>query len=267
MKTTIYSDILAAKNVPHFGLEFFVPDTESAMEALIVRIDRMTAYQPVFVSVTGGSTLEDLTLFVKKLLILHIKILVRIDCTDILRSALKDVLGVLKEHDVKDVLVFHDNSWRSGQHGGLSSDLDVVKFIKHTYRHHFCICTACVPEYASSIDGKYQQIETMKALIQAGVSYFVSEIIFDCQCYFDFVNLCSRYGITCPIIPTIMPIQSYKSFKKISEAFDIHIPSVSSFATIPTKHLPFHRVSVLVSRNGGTMKLSCVRMDCVRVLT
>lgn len=227
MRTTILSDLQAAKNAPHFGLEFFVPDSETAMDALIIRIDRMTAFQPLFISVTGGSTLDDLALFVKKLLVLPVKILIRIDCTELLRPALKDLLDVLKKHDVKNILVDHENSFGSGRHGGFSSSLDVVKFIKHNYRHQFCISATCVPEYASSVNGEYQQIETMKALVQAGVGFFVSEIIFDCRLYFDFVHLCSHYGVTIPIIPTVMPIQTYNSFEKIANTYDIHIPQVS----------------------------------------
>ena len=234
MKTTVLSDLQAAKSVPHFGLEYFVPESESAMDTLLVRIDRMTAFQPLFVSISGGSTIEYLGRFVRKLLSLSIKILVRVDCTELLRPALKDLLTVLKENDVNNIFIVFDSHSSHSQHGGFSNTLDVLKFIKHHFRHLFCICTTCIPEYATSKNGKYEQIETMKALTQSGVTYFITEIIFDFQLYFDFVVLCHHHGITCPIVPTVMPIQSYKSFKKIAHACSIHIPAVI-FSSVVSK--------------------------------
>lgn len=226
MKTPIISDLNAAKSIPLFALEFFVPENEAAMDALLLRVDRMSAFQPLFVSITGGNALEDIALFAKKMLTLQINILVQIDCSEILRPAFKSILDTLKENGIKNILIIFGNGSKVGQHGGFSNALDIMKFIKHYFRMQFCVSMKCTPEYSSSKNGKYEQVESMKALLQAGVSYFITEIIFDCQLFFDFVYLCNHYEIQCPIVPTVLPIQSYRSYQKIVSSCNIHVPSV-----------------------------------------
>ena len=67
-------------------------------------------------------------------------------------------------------------------------------------------------------------IEYLKAKIDAGAQYVVTQMFFDNSCYFAFVERCRKAGITVPIIPGIKPLTSLTQQALLPKTFHIHLP-------------------------------------------
>jgi len=89
----------------------------------------------------------------------------------------------------------------------------------------FCIGVAGYPEKHYSAPNLEKDLKYLKAKVDKGAEYIVTQMFFDNQKYFDFVKMCRDNGITIPIIPGIKPITTKKQITLLPRIFHIDIPS------------------------------------------
>lgn len=90
--------------------------------------------------------------------------------------------------------------------GGFKNAADLVRYIRKSYGDHFCICVAGYPETHLEAENPEKDLEYLKQKIEAGSDLIITQLFYDTQKFFDFVQRCRNIGITVPIIPGIMPI-------------------------------------------------------------
>jgi methylenetetrahydrofolate reductase (NADPH) len=96
--------------------------------------------------------------------------------------------------------------------------------IKDPEPTNFCIGVAGYPEKHYEAMNLNLDIKYLKQKIDAGASYIVTQMFFDNQKYFDFVEHCRQEGINVPIIPGIKPITTLKHIQFIPKTFHIDFP-------------------------------------------
>jgi methylenetetrahydrofolate reductase (NADPH) len=64
----------------------------------------------------------------------------------------------------------------------------------------------------------------LKAKIDAGAEYIITQMFFDNKKFFAFVDACRKMGITVPIIPGLKPIQTLKQITILPQVFSIDLP-------------------------------------------
>jgi methylenetetrahydrofolate reductase (NADPH) len=110
------------------------------------------------------------------------------------------------------------------QIGDLNKGKYLDEVIEKGHNTDFCVGVAGYPEKhmeAPSID---KDIQRLKEKIDAGAEYVVTQMFFDNDRYFDFVEKCTASGITIPIIPGLKPIASKKQLSIIPHRFHVDMP-------------------------------------------
>jgi len=88
----------------------------------------------------------------------------------------------------------------------------------------FCIGVAGYPEKHFESPNIKLDITYLKQKIEAGADYIVTQMFFDNQAYFDFVDLCRAEGITVPIIAGLKPVTKLYQLKSIPRHFYVNMP-------------------------------------------
>ncbi len=121
---------------------------------------------------------------------------------------------------------------------GNSYAIDLVKQVvnmnKGTYLYEddmvevtptdFCIGVAGYPEKHFEAPNMISDLKNLKAKVDAGAQYVVTQMFFDNQKYFDFVNKCREMGITIPIIPGLKVLTNKSQSSILPKTFFLDIP-------------------------------------------
>ena len=224
-------DILAGET-PTFSFEFFPPKTPESAEALYQTIRELEDYAPQFVSVTygaGGST-RDLTHDLVERIKTTTKLnpIPHLTCVCHSEAEIQQILERYAHLAIGNILalggdpprgIAYDKSQDFFQHA-----VDLVKFIRrfnesavHPDARGFGIGVAGFPEGHPTTPNRLTEMDHLKAKIDAGADYIVTQVFFDNRDFLDFRERCSLAGIHVPIIAGIMPITSMSGFRKLAE--------------------------------------------------
>lgn len=121
--------------------------------------------------------------------------------------------------------------------GGSKNALDLIHQIKNmnagiyldeeitnSSESDFCIGAACYPEKHADAPNIESDMKYLKRKVEAGAEFLVTQMFFDNQQYFNFVDTCRSMGIHIPIIPGIKPITTRKQVYTLPKIFHIDIP-------------------------------------------
>ncbi|HEY8387508.1 MAG TPA: methylenetetrahydrofolate reductase [NAD(P)H] [Parasegetibacter sp.] len=97
--------------------------------------------------------------------------------------------------------------------------------IRDGFRTNFCIGVAGYPEKHFEAPNLQSDLEHLKAKVEAGADYITTQMFFDNQKYYDFVQRCRDAGINVPIIPGLKPITNKKQLTILPRVFHVDIPT------------------------------------------
>eukprot|EP00559_Dactyliosolen_fragilissimus_P001733 CAMPEP_0184860762 /NCGR_PEP_ID=MMETSP0580-20130426/5583_1 /TAXON_ID=1118495 /ORGANISM="Dactyliosolen fragilissimus" /LENGTH=683 /DNA_ID=CAMNT_0027357979 /DNA_START=17 /DNA_END=2065 /DNA_ORIENTATION=+ len=220
-----------------YSFEFFPPKTEAGLDNLFTRIDRMvTNLDPLFIDVTWGhsGSTAPRTMAVASYAQRYcgIDVLLHLTCTGVTRELLANTLDQAKACGVRNILALRGDpprgkrSWKKGDVSGGECDraVDLVRLIRDLHGDYFGIAVAGHPEGHPSSYGLGEEISHLKEKMDAGADFILTQFFYDVNLFLEYVKLCRRAGIDSPIIPGIMPIQSFSSFMRMTEFCNISVP-------------------------------------------
>ena len=98
---------------------------------------------------------------------------------------------------------------------------DLVAYLKQA---GLCVGAACYPEGHLESPSPEADIEHLKAKVDAGADFLVTQLFFDNSRFFGFVERCRKAGIEVPIIPGIKPLATARQLTLLPQIFNCHIP-------------------------------------------
>jgi methylenetetrahydrofolate reductase (NADPH) len=107
--------------------------------------------------------------------------------------------------------------------------------IKNGGRPDFCIGTAGYPEKHFEAPNMETDMQYLKAKVDAGADYIMTQMFFDNNKYYQFVKDCRAAGIDVPIIPGLKPISNKKQLNILPKIFHVDIPTELSNAITKAK--------------------------------
>src|SRR5579884_3557140 len=225
-------EILAATDEPVFSFEFFPPKTDEGWRNLREALKSLVVLEPDFASVTygaGGST-RDRTLEVTKWLKqeLGIEAMAHLSCVGASRDELYQILDAITAAGIENVLALRgdpprgETEWRPHP-GGLRHAGELVELIRS--RYSFTVGAACFPERHPEAADLSGDLQHLKDKVDRGASFLITNLFFDNECYFAFVEEARAAGIEVPIVPGIMPVTNLGQIKTITGMCGATLPA------------------------------------------
>ncbi|MBW0506456.1 hypothetical protein O181_046171 [Austropuccinia psidii MF-1] len=227
----------------YYTFEFFPPHTSDGLANLYNRIGRMIKLKPSCLHITwgaGGSTSQaSLQLSSNLQEQLSVPVCLHLTCTNIERSRLDDVLAHAKQAGIRNILALRGDPPRGNEYWAPSDHefvhaIDLVKYIRKHYGYTFCIGVAGYPEGAIETN-QNQELSYLKEKVDAGADFVVSQLFYDVDNFLLWAQACRQSGINVPIIPGIMPIQSYAGFCRLNALCKTKIPESTHASLLPIK--------------------------------
>jgi len=223
-------EILAGQR-PVFSFEFFPPRTEAGERNLFGALEELRDLEPAFVSVTygaGGSTRARTIDIVKSIKERYgLEAMAHFTCVGATVEELRQTLDEMQRAGIENVLALRGDpppgqeQWIKTE-GGLEYSRELVELISADYP--FAIGAACFPETHIHATSAEEDLEHLGEKVNAGADFLITQLFFDNQRYFDFIERARASGIAAPIIPGIMPITKVSQIERMAEMCGSAIP-------------------------------------------
>jgi methylenetetrahydrofolate reductase (NADPH) len=245
-----------------FSIEILPPLKGKSIQSIYDSIDPLMEFKPAFVDVTyhreeyiykkrEGGYLEKVSIRKRPGTVgicaaimnkYHVDAVPHIICGGFTREETENALIDLHFLGIDNVLALRGDSIKTESHfvpepGGHNYALDLVKQVgemnngvylqddmKDVSPTGFCIGIAGYPEKHFEAPNLYSDLKWLKAKVDAGANYIVTQMFLDNKNYFDFVKLCRENDINIPIIPGIKVITQKKQLTVLPKIFHIDIP-------------------------------------------
>ncbi len=197
-----------------FSFEVFPPKKDSPIESVYSKMEELCALKPDFISVTygaGGTVGHSRTCEIASKIKYDfgVESVAHLTCVNSTKEDIDINLADLKANGIENILALrgdyvegvepkHDFKYAS----------DLCEYIEKTdeYREFFDIGGGCYPEVHGEAEDEIEDILNLKKKVDAGASHLISQLFFDNNAYYRFIERAKIARINVPIEAGIMPI-------------------------------------------------------------
>jgi len=226
------ADLYGAEGGPVLSLEFFTPKNEAGRKALFRAVERLGKIRPGFVSITcgaAGTTRErtaDLAIELQDKF--GLTAMAHLVCTGTTEAELEETLRHMQANGIDNILALRGDppkgatDWTPVEGGFRHAD-ELAAFVKE--RFSLGIGGACYPEKHHEAPSLDADVHNLKRKVDAGAEFLITQLFFDNDRYWSFVDKVRAEGIRVPVVPGIMPVLNLTNLQRIA--------SLSPGTTIP----------------------------------
>ncbi|MBN9001284.1 MAG: methylenetetrahydrofolate reductase [NAD(P)H], partial [Rhizobiales bacterium] len=220
--------------LPNISFEFFPPKTEEMERSLWDVIERLAPLTPNFVSVTygaGGSTRERTHATIAR--ILNETDLIpaaHLTCVNAPRADIDDVVARYHEVGVRHIVALRGDPTTGigtpyvAHPDGYKTSAELVASIKQRYPE-IDVTVSAYPEKHPESASFDADLDTLQAKVDAGATRAITQVFFDNDLYFRFLDRVRARGIDIPILPGIMPMHNFKQARNFVTRAGTTVPS------------------------------------------
>ncbi|MDT7641504.1 MAG: methylenetetrahydrofolate reductase [Pseudonocardiales bacterium] len=188
------------------SIEFWPPKTEIGERNLFAELERLRKLNPAFCSMTygaGGSTRDKTVELVSRIerefgldMMCHLTVVGQS------RAEVRAVLDQLRANDVRNIIAL---GWDGGG--------------------QFSVAVAGFPEVHPRATSRESDLRYLKAKVDAGAAVVITQLFFDNDDFYRFVDDARRIGIEVPIVPGMLPIRSAAQARRFTAMCGARIPA------------------------------------------
>ena len=210
------------------SLEFFPPKTaEGAVKLQAVR-QQLYALQPGYCSVTygaGGSTQDGTLTAVREIVAEGVDAAPHFSCIGASTSRVREQLREFKDAGLRRIVALRgDLPSGYGQFGEFRFASELVAFIRQETGDHFHIEVAAYPEMHPQARSPQADLQAYAAKVKAGANGAITQMFFNSDAYFRFVDDAYALGADIPVVPGIMPITNASGIMRFADSCGTEIP-------------------------------------------
>lgn len=219
------SEIYKNKKQP-VSFEIFPPKGDLSIKELSGILSKMQSLSPDFISVTysaGGSGNSEKTATVASIVknTYSIDAVAHLTCINSDKDEIERMTEKLKNEGIENILALRGDKTEN-QKSEFAHASDLIPILKEK---GFCVGSACYPEGHISCSSPEKDREYMKLKQDLGADFFVSQLFFDNNCFYRFLENTSKLGINKPVIPGIMPFLSQAQISRMIFMCGASLPS------------------------------------------
>ncbi len=212
------------------SFEVFPPKTDSAFDSIEWSVRELSAHNPDFMSVTygaGGGTSQYTTKIASLIKNrLDTTALAHLTCASTPIDTINQILDTLKENHIDNILAMRGDipqGFEKPQGEYYTYAYELVKHIKEY--GYFDIGGACYPECHPECESLEKDIENLKNKVDCGVDFLITQLFYDNDVFYSFLEKVRKKGIYVPVFAGIMPITNIKQIDRITCLSGTKFPS------------------------------------------
>lgn len=220
------------RTVPAVSFEFFPPKTLDQSFRLWETARALAPLGPDFVSVTygAGGTTRQLTHEAVTALATHygLNVAAHLTCVEATRAETMQIVDDYAAAGVREIVALRGDApqgaaaWTPHPEG-FASSVELIEAI--AARGGFTIRCGAYPEPHPDSPDSGADVAFLKRKVDAGATSAITQFFFDPDTFFRFRDACAAAGIAAPVIPGILPIQSWAGAKRFAARCGTSVPA------------------------------------------
>ncbi|MBR6983436.1 MAG: methylenetetrahydrofolate reductase [Ruminococcus sp.] len=218
-------DLFRDKTV--FSFEVFPPKKTSSIDVIYNTLDELSDLKPDFISVTfsaggsgNGGYACDIASKIKEMGIIPV---LHLPCINYTHEEIDATLDEVKKRGIENILALR---------GDINPDIPPKREFLHasdlitylTTKGDFDISGACYPECHPDSDTIDEDIDNLKIKVEAGADHLISQLFFDNESFYSFVEKVRATGIDVPIEAGIMPVVNKNMIERMVTTCGASLP-------------------------------------------
>jgi len=220
---------------PLVSFEFFPPRTPEGEAALLRTIDALRPLGPAFVSVTrtGGKARTAPVEIAERVRGLGIEAAVHVTAIEASREEMARHCELVVSKGIENLVTIRGD--RPPDPGfqppadGFCHASDLVRFIREG-GYPLCLIGGGHPEGHPECRDLDQSMQHLKIKVDAGLDLVITQLFYDNDVYFRFVERARRAGITVPLVAGVMPITNARQIQRITQLSGNAVPAALAAA-------------------------------------
>ncbi len=209
--------------MPIISFEVYPSETN---DKSIEELSKLKKYNPAIVSVTyraDKNTKSESLEFAKRIKNeLGYNIMPHFACINANKEFIKNYINEIEQEDIKNVLALRGDKPTNSQTADFKYAYELIEFIKENT--NLSIAVAGYPEGHLEAESLEKDIENLKRKIEKGGQVIYTQLFFNNDYFFKYIDLLEKSGISNPVIPGILPITNYKQVDRMVELCGVNVP-------------------------------------------
>ena len=227
-----FSEIYSAADSPVISFEVFPPKSGRGMESLREVLPSLVALSPRFMTVTYGAMGTTRIRTVEIASMIHnefeLECACHLTCVGAHSDQIDAQLDHIHRHGIENIVALRGDPPRGQDSfqavkGGFSYANELVEHIRS--RGGFDIAVGGYPEKHVEAPDMETDLSNLARKVEGGADVVITQLFYDNECFFRFLEEVRKRGITCPVIPGLLPIHSQAQVEKIAGLCGAEIPA------------------------------------------